>query len=91
MFKWLAKMFCPGAATLAGYAAEGIAKSVNESEADTKAKIAAFAAHAAAATELANRLAKMAEDGTIDQVETKTLQGILTPYFDTALGYAFSW
>jgi len=90
MIKALAKMFCPGAATLAGYAAEGIAKSVNTSTADTKARIAAFSAHAAAATELANKLAKMAEDGMIDEVETQTLRTLMTPYFDTALKYAFS-
>lgn len=91
MKKWLAKVFCPSAASLAGYAAAGIAKSVNGSPEDVKAKIATIAAQAAAATELANRLAKMAEDGTIDQVETKTLQGMMTPWFDTALGYAFTW
>lgn len=87
--KWLIQMFCPSASTLAGYAAEGIAKSVNESEADTKAKIAKIAAVAASATELANKLAKMAEDGTLDKVETKTLQDMLTPCFDSALGYLF--
>ena len=91
MLKKLAKMFCPGAATLAGYAAEGIAKAVNNSKEDTKAKVAAIAAKAREATELANRLAKMIEDGTIDEIEKKTLQGMLTPYFDTALGYAFTW
>ena len=91
MPKKLAKMFCPGAATLAGYAAEGIAKAVNNSKEDTKAKVAAIAAKAREATELANRLAKMIEDGTIDEIEKKTLQGMLTPYFDTALGYAFTW
>ncbi len=91
MFKRLAKMFCPGAATLAGYAAEGIAKSVNESKAETQAKIARIGARARIATELANRLAEMIEDGTIDQVEQKTLQSMMTPYFDTALGYAFTW
>lgn len=91
MLKRLAKMFCPGAATLAGYAAEGIANAHNGSRADVKAKIASIAAKAAEATELANKLAKMVEDGTIDQVEQKTLQGMLTPYFDTALGYAFTW
>ena len=91
MFKRLAKMFCPGAAKLAGYAAEGLANSLNGSKADTKAKIACIAAKAKEATELANRLAAMLEDGTIDQVEQKTLQGMMTPYFDTALGYAFTW
>ena len=91
MGKWLAKMFCPSAKALAGYAASGIARSVNDSPENVKAKIATIAAQAAAATELANRLAKMAEDGTIDQVETETLQGMMTPWFDTALGYAFTW
>lgn len=91
MTKWLIKKFCPSAKTLAGYGAEGIAKSVNESRKKTRDKIAKIAAYAASATEIANRLAKMVDDGTIDDTETKVLQEMLHPLFDTALRYAFDW
>ena len=91
MKKWLMKAFCPSAETLAGYAANGIAGAVNASKSETKAKVAKVAAYAAAATEIANRLAKMVEDGSIDDMEAKDLKIMLTPTFDAALGYAFNW
>lgn len=91
MKKWLMKMFCPTAETLAAHAAEGVARSVNESQSATRAKVAKIAAYTAAATEIANRLSRMVEDGTIDEMETKDLKAMLTPVFDTALKYAFSW
>ena len=91
MIKRIVKMLCPGADTFAEYAAEGIAKSVNESKDDTKAKIAKIGALAAGATEIANRLAKMVEDGSIDNLERDDLKKLLTPVFDAALQYSFNW
>ena len=91
MKKWLIQKFCPSADTLAGYAAEGVARAVNDSKSETRAKVAKIAANAAAATDIANRLARMVEDGTIDEMETKDLQAMLAPVFDSALSYAFTW
>ena len=91
MIKKLVKLFCPSAETFAEYAAEGIAKSVNQSKDDTKAKIAKIGALAAGATEIAGRLAKMVDDGTIDNLERDDLAKLLTPVFDAALNYSFSW
>ena len=82
MMKWLAKKFMPSAESLAGYAADGLAKSVNESQADVKDKVARYAAFAAKATDIANRLAKMAEDGSISKKERDELRDMLTPLFE---------
>lgn len=87
----IAKMFCPGAETLAGYAAESIAKKVNGTEADTKAKIARIASTGAKLTAISNQLMQMAADGTLDEQETGDLKKLLTPGFAAALDYAFSW
>ena len=83
--KWLIKMICPSADTLAGYAADGIAKSVNGSAEDIRAKIAQYAQYADTATSVANSLAAMAKDGTIDKTETEKLREMLTPLFDRLL------
>lgn len=91
MKKWLMKTFCPSASSLAGLAAKGVAESVNGSRADVKERIAKAAAMANTATALANQLAKMAEDGTIDAMETESLQRMMTPAFEAALEYAFNW
>ena len=79
--KWLIKKFIPGANKLAGYAAEGIAKAVNSSNADTKAKVGKVAAAAETATNVANQLSRMLNDGTINAAEEKELQAMLTPLF----------
>ena len=91
MFKALAKMFCPSAETFAGYAADGIARTVNDSKDETREKIARIAALAAVSSDIANRLAKMVEDGTIDSLERDDLKKLLTPVFDAALKYSFNW
>jgi hypothetical protein len=83
--KWLVKLICPSAETLAGYAADGIAKSVNDSAEDTKAKVAKCAACAETATLVAHTLAKMAKDGSLDKTETAELQKMLTPLFAKVL------
>lgn len=81
----VAKWFIPGASKLAGYAAEGIAKAVNSSKDDTKAKVGKVAAAAETATNVANQLARMLNDGTINAAEEKELQAMLTPMFAKVL------
>ena len=83
--KWLIKLICPSAETLAGYAAEGIAKYANDSAEDTKAKVAKYAAYAESVTQIANTLAAMAKDGSLDKTETAELQRMLTPLFAKVL------
>ena len=83
--KWLMKMFCPSGETLAGYAADGIAKSVNNSKEEVRAKIAKYSAYAQEATRIANTLSGMVTDGQMDTAETKALQEMLTPLFEKAL------
>ena len=82
---WLIKKLIPGAGKLARYAAEGIAKAVNSSKDDVKAKVGKVAAAAETATNVANQLARMLADGTIDELEVKNLQAMLTPVFDKML------
>lgn len=91
MRKWLIKKLCPKADTLAGLSADGIAKYVNDSKAETKEKIARLGTLAANATEITNRLARMVDDGTIEDMEKEVLKEMLTPVFEGALSYAFSW
>lgn len=83
--KWLIKLICPSGSTLAGYAADGIAKSVNSSKEEAKAKIAKYSAYAQEATRIANTLSGMLADGNIDKAETAALKEMLTPLFDKAL------
>lgn len=89
--KWLIKLICPSAESLAASAAEGIAKSVNASKEEVRAKVAKYAAYAQEATRVANRLSAMVNDGEIDKAETAEIAQMLTPAVDAALGYAFSW
>ena len=83
--KWLVKMFCPSAKTLAGYAADAIAKSVNESSADVKECVAKYAMYAVEATDVATTLAQMAKDGDISKTDRDALQAMLAPLFDKVL------
>ena len=83
--KWLVKLLCPSGETLAGYAADGIAKSVNNSKEEVRMKVAKYATYAQEATRIANRLSEMVNDGTIDATETKDLQAMLTPVFEKVL------
>ena len=83
--KWLVKLICPSADTLAGYAADGIAKSVNSSKEEVKAKVAKYATYAESVTQIANTLAAMAKDGSLDKTETAERQRMLTPLFAKVL------
>ena len=83
--KWLIKLICPSGETLAGYAAEGIAKSVNSSIADVSNKIAKYSAYANEATRIANTLTGMGVDGKLDKAETEALKEMITPLFDKLL------
>lgn len=91
MMKAIAKMLCPSAETLAGYAAESIAKKVNGTGESTKAKIAKIASAGAKLTAISNRLMQMAADGSLDKQEVDDLKQLLTPGFAAVLDYAFSW
>ena len=86
--KWLMKLICPSGKTLAGYAAGGIAKSVNASKEDSKAKVARYAAYAQEATRIANTLSGILADGSIDKTETEAIAEMLTPLFEKALALA---
>ena len=85
--KWLINIICPSGETLAGYAAEGIAKSVNSSSDDVRGKIAKYSAYANEATRIANTLTGMVVDGKLDKAETETLQEMLTPLFTKLLAF----
>lgn len=85
MTNWLKRLFLPKGATLAGYAADGIQKAVNGSDEDVRDLVARYASYAATATSIANRLAAMVTDGTIDNMERDELQKMLTPAFETVL------
>ena len=82
---WLIKLICPSGETLAGYAAEGIAKSVNSSSDDVRDKIAKYSAYAQEASRIANSLTSMGVDGKIKPDEEKALKDMLTPLFDNLL------
>jgi len=83
--KWLIRLFCPSGATLAGYAADGIADAFNGSKDDLRDKVAKYSTYAKEATRIANTLSGMFADGNIDTVEKKALKEMLTPLFDKAL------
>ena len=83
--KWLIKLICPSGETLAGYAAEGIAKSVNSSSDDVRDKIAKYSAYANEATRIANTLTGMVVDGKLDKADVEALQEMITPLFDKLL------
>lgn len=85
MFKIIAKWLCPSGKTLAGYAAEGIAKSVNNSTEDVRLKVAKYAEYAHEVSEIAEKLSAMALDGSISGTETKELTEMITPIFNKAL------
>lgn len=83
--KWLIKLICPSGETLAGYAAEGIAKSVNSSSDNVRDKIAKYSSYANEATRIANTLTGMVVDGQLDKTEVEALQEMLTPLFTKLL------
>ena len=81
--KWLIKLVMPSAKTLSGYAADGIAKAVNESgKTDAIAKYSLMLQ--TAATNIAS-VNEMLVDGKIDPTETKRIAEMLTPAIDNIL------
>lgn len=79
ILKWL----LPNSKKLAGYAAEGIAKAVNESgKEEMIAKYGNMSDKAAAAAKWATQILK---DGKIDKIEEADVQEKLVPLFDYML------
>lgn len=85
MFKKLAKLFFPSANTLAGYAADGIAKAVNTSKDATRIRVQKIAGCANEIAAISAKLSQMALDGTIDTIEKAELQKMMTPMFEQVL------
>ncbi|MBQ1429549.1 MAG: hypothetical protein IIZ06_07760 [Kiritimatiellae bacterium] len=86
MKKWLVKLLMPSGKTLAGLAADGISKAVNESGADTREKVAKFSRYAETVTSVAYTLSHMVEDGNISKLERDALVEMLTPTFEKIAG-----
>lgn len=82
---WLMRKFMPSAEQLAGYAADGIQKSVNGTDEDVRELVARYASYAEVATRTSNKLAAMVQDGTIDDAERDALRDMLTPAFERVL------
>lgn len=81
--KWLIKLVMPSAEKISGYAAEGIAKAVNESgRQEAIAKYSTMLQNAAANIALVN---DMLVDGKIDPTETKRIAEMLAPAVDNIL------
>ena len=74
------KIFLPNSSKMANLAAEKIADSVNKSE--LKDSIARYASMSKQATEMADWLAKVLQDGTIDEMEKDELAKALLPLFE---------
>lgn len=74
------KIFLPNSSKMANLAAEKIADSVNKSE--LKDSIARYASMSKHATEMADWLAKVLQDGTIDEMEKDELAKALLPLFE---------
>jgi hypothetical protein len=74
------KIFLPNSQKMADLAAERIADSVNKSE--LSENIAKYATMSKTATEMADWLAKVLEDGAIDNLEQKELSERLRPLFE---------
>lgn len=85
MLKAIAKLFIPSGSTLAGYAADGVAKAVNTSKDATKDRVQKIAGYANEVAAISAKLSAMALDGTIDTTETAELKKMMTPMFDKVL------
>lgn len=83
--KWLMKLICPSGATLAGYAADGIAEAFNKSNDELRVKVSKYATYAKEVTRISDTLTGMVVDGNIDKEETEALKEMLTPLFEKAL------
>lgn len=78
--KFLLKVFLPSSKTLAGLAASGIAKAVNDS--GKNEYIEKYGNIAAKATEVQTWLVDMLKDGKIDKLEEDDIASKLVPLFD---------
>lgn len=76
----LLKLFLPTPSKMAELAAERIADSVNRSE--LKDNVAKYASMTKKATETADWLAGILQDGTIDEMERDELAKVLLPLFE---------
>lgn len=79
------KLICPSGATLAGYAADGIAEAFNKSNDELRVKVSKYATYAKEVTRISDTLTGMVVDGNIDKEETEALKEMLTPLFEKAL------
>lgn len=76
----LLKLFLPTPSKMAELAAERIADSVNRSE--LKDNVAKYAAMSKKATEMADWLAGILQNGVIDEFERDELAKVLLPLFE---------
>lgn len=80
MFKFVLKMFLPSSETLAQYAAEGIAKTVNES--GKEEVISKYSNLSGNSAQIVNWLSQILIDGKIDKNETEEISKKLIPLFE---------
>lgn len=80
MFKSIIKFFMPSSKKMATYAAEQIAKAVNQ--ADKEDQIAKYATIADKATEVQKFVVELLVDGKIDEVEQKEIAEKIQPLID---------
>lgn len=85
MFRAIIKWFIPSSSTLAGYAADAIAKSINDTDGDVKTKIAQYSLYANEVSEIAEKLSAMTLDGGISKDEAEEIKKMITPIFDKVL------
>lgn len=80
MIKKLIKLIMPNSNTLAKYAAQGIANTVNSS--DKKELIVKYGTMADEATSIQKWITEIVKDGTIDKLEEEQIAEKLTPLFE---------
>lgn len=80
MIKKLIKIFMPSSTTLAKYAAQGIANTVNSS--DKKELIVKYGTMADEATSIQKWITEIVKDGTIDKIEEQQIAEKLIPLFE---------
>ena len=84
MLKSLIKAFATPR-RLASYTAQGIARAVNSSKADTQEKIARVAAVADKASETTGALSKLLADGKLDDAEVADIAEMMIPLYENIL------
>lgn len=80
MFKSIIKFFMPSSKKMATYAAEQIAKAINQAEKEDQ--IAKYATIADKATEVQKFVVELLVDGKIDEVEEKEMAEKIQPLID---------